>query len=193
MPEDTKETIPWSERKGPSIFLIILAVIGSVIGSGVVQSVLTYQTQKSEQINLAKGYLMDIDYINRTINGYLEIYNTPGSPWYHIPPAYYARPFYPDWGLYYSNRQDISKFDPDLSKSMYDFYYKILTAEDDRKQYNDYETLHPLNPNYPLDPQRENISLAKSVFNQEIWAVIDDVHTYTIPNLKTELNRIINS
>jgi hypothetical protein len=146
-----------------------------------------------EEINLAKGYLMDIDYVNLTINAYLETFNTPGSPWYHVPPSYYSKPLYPDWGLYYSNRQDISKFNPDLATSMYDFYYKILTVESDRMQYNDYENLHPLNPNYPLEPQRESISLAKSAMNQEIWAVIIDVHTYTIPNLKTELNKIIDS
>jgi hypothetical protein len=47
-------------------------------------------------------------------------YNDPKSPRYHSTLSW-QDPIYPSWGMYYSNRQDLSKFDSNLSKKLIAF------------------------------------------------------------------------
>jgi hypothetical protein len=81
-----------------------------------------------ERKSLANGYLSDLDQVNQSMWGFLcQVYNKDDPDYGKL--TYWTLPLYPEWGLYYSNRQEISKFDPSLSKDMYDFYYLVLSAE----------------------------------------------------------------
>jgi hypothetical protein len=60
---------------------------------------------------------------------------------------------YPTWGLYYSKNPDIAKFDPPVSTDLYNFYYDILTAEDERILFNNYDTMFPIVPSANLTPK----------------------------------------
>jgi len=187
MTKTPEVTIPWTERRGPAIFLILLALIGSFA----ISLYQNDQIQKTERSNLAKGYLIDVEYVNKTINNYIMTFNDPNNP-DKGQPQNFIIPLYPDWGLYYSNRQDISKFPPQLSNDTYYFYNKILLAEFARKEFNNYENLHPLNPDYPLEPQKQNKLKTKQEIFQAYWEIIIDLHNYTIPNLENDLSKVIN-
>lgn len=193
------DTTPWAEKKWPAIILILLAVIGT----GVVQTIISQheidqtqkqinQTQKQELINLAKGYLIDIENVNKTITAYRYEFNNPDNP-DHNKPQEFINPLYPSWGLYHSTKQEISKFPPKLSNHMYYFYNQILIAENARMEFNNYKSLHPLDPNFPLEPQKQNDQKVKDKLFISYWNIIVDLQDYTIPALETDLNELIHS
>lgn len=102
--------------------------------------------QQNERKTLANEYLNDLNYIERAesnFENYLfdpnSSFNDPKSPTYHRTISW-QDPIYPSWGMYHSNRQDISKFDANLSKNLISFYGLVLTAESERQQYNNYDS-----------------------------------------------------
>ena len=187
--------IPWAERKGPAVLLIIIAVAGSGVAQVLITQHFNSQNQQTEQINLAKGYLMDIEFVNATINGYFVLLPDPTKPWdsNNNPPQIFDSPLYQNWGLYYSNRQDISKFPPKLSNELYYFYNSILEADSIRLEYNNLNAVYPIYNNSPLEPQiQKRTRLGNSLYS-EYWRIITELHTTTIPNIKKDLNDTINS
>ena len=191
-PENSENSTSWADRKYPAIFLIILAILLSSMAQILIQQHLKSQIEKSEQINLAKGYLFDVESVNITISSYIEQFNDTSSPDYQKAQKYIT-PLYPSWGLYHSNRQDISRFPTNLSNNMYYFYNRILIAENARLEFNNYETLHPISPNAPLNQQTQNINDTKMKLFKAYFEIITDLYNYTIPNLKKDLNDMLNS
>jgi len=147
-------------------------------------------TGAGERKNLANGILNDLEYVNQTLSFQLSQIDDPNSPDYHKNPVVIPVNLYPTWGLYYVNKQDIAKFNPQLSAELYDFYYTILKAEDARITFNNYETLYPVNPAGNLDIQNGNRDNAK----QSLWILeyssMHECYDKKIPKLKTELQKI---
>lgn len=97
--------------------LIVIPIIVSVISFNY-----QYSNSKSSELkSLSNGYISDLDFVNRSLSATLSTYNDPNSPDYNKPTKIVTE-IYPNWGLYYSNRQDIQKFDPELSSEIYEFY-----------------------------------------------------------------------
>lgn len=123
------------------IFATILAAyLGAYLGISGAENQRYDQNQK-ELKTIANGYLSDIAYVDYSLSTFENSYfNKPderGLKW--------EDPIYPDWGLYYSNRQDIGKFGKNISQKMYNFYNIVLTAEFQRKQFNNYDNEFPIN------------------------------------------------
>jgi hypothetical protein len=135
--------IPIKDLGTGLILLVIVPIIVSAIVSAWSFNYQFTNTMKNEQKNLANGYISDLEYVNRSISALNKTFNDPANPDYHKRTKI-VTPLYPSWGLYYSNRQDIQKFDPELSSDMYEFYSWILQAEDNRVQYNSFDSQYPL-------------------------------------------------
>lgn len=141
-------------------WLIIGGTIGAIIGAlfgGIIQGWITdynnmkilHIQQNNEVKTLAVEFLNDLNFIETAESNFEDFiynpqsdYNNLNSPRYHATIAW-QDPIYPTWGMYYSNRQDISKFYPELSKELILFYGLVLTAESEREQYNNYDKLFP--------------------------------------------------
>jgi len=96
----------------------------------------------------ASSFLSDILYVNLTLTKVLQKYNDRSNPDYHKP-VRWQEPFYPDWGLYLSDRHLLGKFEFNLSHNLTMLYNRLLEDEDARKNYNAWVL-----PTYNITPQR---------------------------------------
>jgi hypothetical protein len=150
------------------------------------------KTTSAERKNLAIGLLSDIEYVNQTLAFQLSQIDDPNSPDYHKNPVMVTMNLYPTWGLYYSNRQDIVKFNQPLSSDLYNFYFQILTAEEQRIIFNNYDTIFPINPSGNLTIQYENRNKVRSSMWTGQYNRMRDCYYVQIPKLKAELQKIQN-
>ena len=142
--------------KIPHKALIALFISGIILP--VCVSYLTFQytsaqNTKNEQKHLANEFYYDIDYVElqeslfeNSLNDPTMDYSNPDSPFFNET-FVWITPLYPDWGMYYSNRQDINKFSPALSSSLSIFYQDVLTAETERQIYMYYDKMVERDPN----------------------------------------------
>lgn len=168
-----------------AIITIIVMIIGVCLGSWLSdQSAnnLWHNQQRIEQKNSANAYISDLTYVNQTLSYY-------DGPVY--PPSRIFNVLYPSWGLYYSDRQDIQKFDPQLSSDMYDFYYELLTAENERVWLNQIANTYPSDYFMTLPPEKRNQTLMEDVFYDVIYKV-HDCHK-KIPGLIANLTKASES
>lgn len=161
------------------IALILIAAILSAVISVAVFSYQSYLTDKNEKRNIATGYLLEIENVGPPLVRFIA-FNASMNPT-DFRPAVPMDNFYPAYGLYYSNRADISKFDPLTSASLYRFYYHLLRADDQRKLYADFDTLYDVKSGDPGDP------VANGTLKREIYLnMVDDLNQSVteIPPLK---------
>jgi hypothetical protein len=164
------------------IALILIAAIMSAVISVAVFSYQSYQTQKSEQRSIAIGYLMEIENIGPPLVRFIAFNASMNET--DFRPAVPMDNFYPAYGLYYSNRADISKFDSETSASLYRFYYHLLRADDQRKMFADFDTVYAVGSGNPGDPA------ANGTLKREIYLhMVDDLNQSVteIPRLKLQL------
>lgn len=131
---------------------IALLIVGAIISAIISVTLFSYQvsqTQKSEQRSLATGYLLEIENIEPSLTRLVAFNASANTTDFH--PVAPLDSFYPSYGLYYSNRVDISKFDPETSASLYRFYYHLLRAEDQRLLLLNFDIDHPANATNPAD------------------------------------------
>jgi hypothetical protein len=122
------------------IALILVAAVMSAVISVAVFSYQSYEIQKSEQRSIAIGYLLEIENVGPPLVRFIAFNASMNAT--DFRPAVPMDNFYPAYGLYYSNRADISKFDPQTSASLYRFYYHLLRADDQRKMFSDFDTVY---------------------------------------------------
>jgi hypothetical protein len=178
------------------ISLVAIPIIVSIVVSYFSFSFQYNNTIVNDRKNLANGYISDLENVNRTLGGIISDLDNPNNPDYHKYLTKITNYLYPPWGLYYSNRQDIQKFDSKTSSDLYDFYNKLLLAEQGRILYNDYESLHPYIPDrngtIPL-LQIQNTAEVKTNMANGIYSTIHDCHDNKLPKLITELKVIRDS
>lgn len=106
------------------IFLMLGAVIGGIIGF--TSSYFMWKIQMSyKKRNIAHGFYLEISSLEKTIELYAKAFEAPG------PGAGLVKidqPFYND-GLFFALRKEISGFNQDLSKRLFEFYTCLLTAD----------------------------------------------------------------
>ena len=184
-------------------WLIIGGLIGVIIG-GIIQGGITNYTnmillqtqQKSELKTLANEFMNDLNFIEKAESDFENFisnpkseFNDPNSPRYHSTLSW-QDPIYPSWGMYYSNRQDISKFDANLTKKLISFYGMVLTAESQREQYNNYDTLFPREKNDSY-LEKNRIQNLKRIFNNMAGNI--NQSRSMIPQLRIDLQNVANS
>ena len=164
------------------IALILIAAIMSAVISVAVFNYQSYLTDKNEQRNLATGYLLEIENVGPPLVKFIAFNASMNAT--EFRPAVPMDNFYPAYGLYYSNRADISKFDPQTSASLYRFYYHLLRADDQRKMFSDFDTVYAVKNGNPGDPA------ANGTLKKEIYLhMVDDLNQSVteIPQLKLQL------
>lgn len=97
---------------------------------------------------------------------------------------------YPTWGLYYSKNKDIEKLPLPVSTDLYNFYYEILTAKDERIIYINYDTMFPIDPSVNITSQNENRNKVKLFLVTGQYNFMHDCYYVQIPKLKAELQKI---
>lgn len=120
---------------------IFTAIFMLVLGAGVSYAFgyQEWQNQlKLEQKNIAKGYLFEIsslkDDLNAFANSYPNYYSTR-ERLQNMTPIPFT--LYPSNGLYYQNSEEISKLDPETAEALYKFYFLVIRAENERKEFNE--------------------------------------------------------
>jgi hypothetical protein len=175
-----------------AILWIAIPIIVSVIVSVLIFNYQYSQTTLYERKNLANGYISDLENVNRTLDQVIADLENPNNPDYHKNPVRISESLYPSWGLYYSNRQDIQKFDSKLSSELYDFYNELLIAEDGRIFMNNFYTLNPINPDTSLELQENYKQVRLSAFNL-VYNKIHDCYDNKLPQLIIELKTVRDS
>jgi hypothetical protein len=110
---------------------VIAAIIGGSVGSvatGLYTDHINKELQKNEQKFIAQGIYSEISQIEIDIQPLENNFNT-SSP----PKKFVLTPFYPKSGLYYLYGKDIFKFDNDLSRLLYEYYFNVLLVEQERQ------------------------------------------------------------
>jgi len=178
----------------PVLLILISIVISAIIGYIVFQ-IQWSDTAQKENKNLANGFLIEIEHNEHYLKKLSDDFQNPQSTRYN--PTKIVDPLYPDYGLFYAQGSDISKFDPKLSKKLYNYYYNILRAESDRKLFNEYY--------YETDPNKieENPKLLDDVNYKEAMTLKQPVYeemkklvincSYDITDIKDGLNNYIKS
>jgi len=121
-----KEIFKWSRLEQ----IIIIAIIAPII----VAAAHTYLSEFNEMQNNARAFKIELENLKVYLNGTLQY------------PAYTfdnntrtlgvnqkIDTIYPEYGLYYTSKDKISKFDSELSEDLYIFYFRLLKAEEQRK------------------------------------------------------------
>ena len=113
------------------MLLILSAVIGGIIG-GFISSYFMWKVQiKYNNRNIAQGFYLEISSLEKMIELFANASDTPGPG---TGMAKIDQPFYIySDGLFFTFRKEISGFNRDLSKSLFEFYTYLLTAEKDRR------------------------------------------------------------
>ena len=172
-----------------SIIKFLATVILSVVISIVLFNYQISTTTAQEKRSLANGFLIDIQNTNETVRGVILAVEDKNDPDYNRV-RYLKRPFYSDWKMYYSNRQDIIKFEPVLAKKLYNFYDRLLMAEETRNLINNYDSDNPPDPNNAAAVQN-HFETKKKMYD----SMITDIYkSYSeIPDLKIELEKVTHS
>ncbi len=111
---------------------IMLLILGAVIGGiiGFTSSYFMWKVQiKYNKRNIAQGFYLEISSLEKMIELFANAFDTPGPGTGMVK---IDQPFYSD-GLFFTFRKEISGFNRDLSKSLFEFYTYLLTAEKDRR------------------------------------------------------------
>ena len=118
-----------------AIFILLSAVIGGVIGF--LSSYFMWNAQlKRDKKNIALGFYMEISSLEKTLKLYADVFDgvTPPPPQFKPDdPVDVPDSFYTNDGLFFVFRKEMSSFNRDLSKSLFEFYTYLLTAEKNRK------------------------------------------------------------
>jgi len=197
-PSELEKKIGYTYKQIAIAFVVLIitqCIIGFIayeaaVGAGISNT--DYQINKilqNEKKQVAKMFLADIEYEEKNFEGILDATFDVNNPDY-MTCVNIIQPIYPEWGFWHSNRQDISKFDINLQNKLISFYQVVLTAEDARNVYNNFDINYPVDPNDSKVVQNRLItkhSVCNSIFNSIVAA------KNKTPELKKELSIIANS
>ena len=127
---------------------IFLLIVGALLGGGIslASAWWMWKTQiENENSNLAHGIYKDLDKTKTNLHLIVEANKHPQN----IPnksPLIPNQSFYPIYSLS-PTVEDISRFDPALSKELFNYYYDLADAEKIRLELNDPNSiLHKIPP-----------------------------------------------
>ena len=186
----------WKSRKGKAIIFIISSIIIPAFMGYLAFQYQYHQTSQQEQKFLAREYLNDINFVEFAVSNFEDYIYNPASLFNNQSSNYYHRaiwwqdPIYPPWGMYYSNREDLAKFDNNLSKNLILFYGMTLTAESQREEYNNYDKLFPRDQSDPFLEGNRDQNLRRIWTNM---ALNINSSRSLIPQLKQDLQKIADS
>jgi len=182
---------------------IVGALIGAVLGgliNGFVADYYNKDTLQMQQKNdlkiLANEFLNDIAFVDYSESTFEDYRFNPSSDFNNPNSSFYKQfikwedPIYPQWGMYYSNRQDLNKFNVNLSRKLVDFYSKVLTAESQRDEFNNYDTLFPIDQNNLMLRDNRNNNL-KRIWNNMAGNI--NSSRSSILSLRSDLQHIIDT
>lgn len=120
---------------GEVALVLLSVVIGGVIG--IFSSYVMWKTQiKYDKKNITRGFYLEISSLENRLKLFADVFSgvTP-PPTQHKTddPVEIHDPLYADDGLFFVFRKEMFSFSSDLSKSLFEFYSYLLTAEKDRK------------------------------------------------------------
>lgn len=123
------------------------AIVGAVVGA-IITSLFAfalwycgvYYQETKEKHEIAQALCSDISSINDSLVLNANFYRAQGTrELVNLPEEYLdliivpdLQPIYPQDGLYYLYKKDITKFDRELSESIFAFYNDLIGAENDR-------------------------------------------------------------
>jgi hypothetical protein len=192
--QDTK-TIIFDYSKKIFSSIIIPIIVSLIIG----YLLFNFQYNDSlnkERKNIANGYISDLEDVNLTLTGAIQHLDDPNDPDYHKSMTKMTNYLYPPWGLYYSNRQDIQKFDSNTSNNLYYFYHELLFTEQTRVLYNNFDAndiFPPTNNTTILLAHIQNSIKIKEKMANDMYNNIHDCHDNQLPKLIDELKKIRDS
>lgn len=120
---------------GEVVLVLLSAVIGGTIGF--FSSYFMWKAQiKYDKKNIAHGFHMEIYSLENRLKLFADVFSgvTPPPPQHKTEdPVEISDPLYTNDGLFFVFRKEMSTFNIELSKSLFEFYTYLLTAEKDRK------------------------------------------------------------
>jgi len=180
----------WGTTRKAIITGIIVSIAIPILVSYISFNYQYSNTVSKERKNIAAGFLIDLEFVNQSLSTPISAINDPTNPDYQKSFLRITTSLYPSWGLYYSKNQDIEKLGQPVSTDLANFYYEILTAEDERILYLNYDTLFPIDPTANLTMQNENRHMVKNSLATGQYNFIRDCYYNRIPKLKAELQKI---
>ncbi len=109
--------------------LLIIGVVLGALASGIVQWKISHDEEDVELRNVAQALYIDISSVEETYNYSLNHTSIDKN---HITVNNVH--YYDDNGLYFIFNKDISKFDSETSKDLYDFYSFVLDVENKQEE-----------------------------------------------------------
>ena len=117
---------------GEVALVLLSVVIGGVIG--LFSSYFMWKTQiKYDKKNITRGFYLEISSLETRLKLFADVFSGVTPQHKTDDPVEIPYPLYADDGLFFVFRKEMSSFSSDLSKSLFEFYTYLLTAEKDRK------------------------------------------------------------
>lgn len=127
---------------------LLSAVAGGLIGFLSARAMWRSQEQLRRK-NIATGFLLELGALEKMLSGLANLLSRPGL-------IKMDTPVYPSSGLYHVFQREIFSFAPTLSRELFQFYGRVLEAEQLR-------TLHPQDPRYAIMQQGAGAALTNAV------------------------------
>jgi hypothetical protein len=129
---------------------VLSAVAGGLIGF--LSARIMWATQEAtRRRSIAQGFLLEIMSLEKMVTGWPKVIaNPPGGGTVKID-----TPLYPAQGLYFALQKDIFSFEPSLAGELYQFYRRLLEAEELRK-------IPPTDPRYRVILEMIQADLTKA-------------------------------
>lgn len=127
---------------------VLSAVAGGLIGF-LSARMMWLSQERLRRKNLATGLALELTSMEKMLSGYAKILSGPSL--FKID-----TPVYPVTGLYRTFQREIFSFEPGLSRQLFEFYNRVLEAEQLR-------TLSPQDPRYPVMQQGAGAALTNAV------------------------------
>jgi len=127
---------------------ILSAVAGGLIGFLSARAM--WRAQERQRLrNVATGFLLEISALEKMLTGYANMLSGPGL--FKVD-----TPIYPPTGLYRTLQREVFSFDPALSQSLFQFYLRVMEAEQLR-------TMDPRDPRYGIMQEGAGAALRSAV------------------------------
>lgn len=126
----------------------LTSIAGGLIGYLSARAMWGLQRKQQRQ-NIANGFLIEVTSMEKMLTGWSNILSQPGR-------VRIDTPLYSASGLFHVLQREVFSFDPALSKSLFEFYTRILEAERLR-------TYASEDPRYPLLQQGAAAALKAAV------------------------------
>ena len=127
---------------------ILTTVAGGLIGF-LSARMMWHSQEQLRRKNIAAGLILEITTMEKMLSGYANMLSGPGI--FKID-----TPVYPATGLYRIFQREIFAFEPTLARQLFEFYCRVLEAEQLR-------TLSPNDPRYRIMQEGVGLGLTRAV------------------------------